>query len=687
MESFLHSNNKGELSNIARKISKSKLIDKIDDNKNPIRINFKISSDLVYNELNPSKEKTKKIMNNYFKSSKSQREYYEMAFKKEFNYYSNINKSSNPNNQNINSDIENVIPIKSSNELINNNNNDNNVNDQISKNEPLINEEIVNINQKNEKKQDLTKTNTSLNSFMIENKILNNTMNPVNLNNMINNRFKSPLASLKYPIKGRNSVRNSIIYRNFYFKNTEDDILKHQKNSNLMNKRYSQPNTARITINNLRKSYNFIANKNLSYSITENDDVSNNNETIELQLEIKIQDLVYLEKLLYNILNSFEDFLLLKKYCIEWWTFYNYSSFYNVFNNFCPNNKNIEENKILHEYSVLEFLSIIVLYEVIKDLDITQSTINCLNKLMNIVYQNFLVICDYIISITLSNEENDLWIKKLNHIIQTKKEENISKKHFNLLKNRCNTISILLKNILKLYNNNIYVNENELTFFLKRISRILINTLNQYLRQKINSDLVKKYNVQNQNENDALSEVPFLLNNKIFTLVIELDDTIISLQKDSRGLIVIIPRPGLKQFLREMNKIYEIIIFTSATSFYADPILNSVDKKQHFFKNRLYRKHTVFINNVYVKDLSKLGRDLSKIIIIDNKPENFQLQKENGIFIKSFFGNDKTDKVLDNLMPILKNIANDPNNDVREEIKKFNKEIYLKITTNLNEEL
>ena len=67
MESFLHSNNKGELSNIARKISKSKLIDKIDDNKNPIRINCKIRTDLVYNELNPSKEKTKKIMNNYFK--------------------------------------------------------------------------------------------------------------------------------------------------------------------------------------------------------------------------------------------------------------------------------------------------------------------------------------------------------------------------------------------------------------------------------------------------------------------------------------------------------------------------------------------------------------------------------------------------------------------------------------------
>lgn len=82
MESFLHSNNKGELSNIARKISKSKLIDKIDNNKNPIRINIKINSDLVYNELKPSKEKTKEIMNNYFKSAKSQRENYESQSKK-----------------------------------------------------------------------------------------------------------------------------------------------------------------------------------------------------------------------------------------------------------------------------------------------------------------------------------------------------------------------------------------------------------------------------------------------------------------------------------------------------------------------------------------------------------------------------------------------------------------------------
>ena len=87
-----------------------------------------------------------------------------------------------------------------------------------------------------------------------------------------------------------------------------------------------------------------------------------------------------------------------------------------------------------------------------------------------------------------------------------------------------------------------------------------------------------------------------------------------------------------------------------------------------------------------MKDLSKLGRDLSKVIIIDNMPHNFKLQKENGIFIKNFYGEDKNDTALIDLIPILKTIASDPNNDVRKELKRLENEIFAKITTNLKDE-
>jgi CTD small phosphatase-like protein 2 len=54
-----------------------------------------------------------------------------------------------------------------------------------------------------------------------------------------------------------------------------------------------------------------------------------------------------------------------------------------------------------------------------------------------------------------------------------------------------------------------------------------------------------------------------------------------------------------------------------------------------------------------VKDLSRIGRDLSRTIIVDNVAENFQLQPDNGIFIKSWF-DDMSDTALSELAPLLK---------------------------------
>jgi CTD small phosphatase-like protein 2 len=56
---------------------------------------------------------------------------------------------------------------------------------------------------------------------------------------------------------------------------------------------------------------------------------------------------------------------------------------------------------------------------------------------------------------------------------------------------------------------------------------------------------------------------------------------------------------------------------------------------------------------VFVKDLSRIGRDMSKTIIVDNVAENFQLQPDNGIFIKSWF-DDMNDTALSELAPLLK---------------------------------
>ena len=85
----------------------------------------------------------------------------------------------------------------------------------------------------------------------------------------------------------------------------------------------------------------------------------------------------------------------------------------------------------------------------------------------------------------------------------------------------------------------------------------------------------------------------------------------------------------------------------------------------------------------FVKDLTRIGRDLDKVIIIDDMPQNFRLQKENGITIKPFFGDDMDDTALYDLIPILKHIA-ESGKDARVELNKYREEIVKKVTSNIS---
>jgi CTD small phosphatase-like protein 2 len=76
------------------------------------------------------------------------------------------------------------------------------------------------------------------------------------------------------------------------------------------------------------------------------------------------------------------------------------------------------------------------------------------------------------------------------------------------------------------------------------------------------------------------------------------------------------------KFLHEMNKYYELAVFTAGLKDYADWILNDLDKSGTI-SHRLYRDHTKLRNGVYIKDLSRLGRDMTRTIIVDNIEDNF----------------------------------------------------------------
>lgn len=156
------------------------------------------------------------------------------------------------------------------------------------------------------------------------------------------------------------------------------------------------------------------------------------------------------------------------------------------------------------------------------------------------------------------------------------------------------------------------------------------------------------------------------------TLVLDLDETLVycSLQphpkadsilpvslQDKESCIYLKKRPGLDLFLNAVSERFELIIFTASLPKYAIPVISEIDPNG-FIDHALFREHCDHTQSGFVKDLSKLGRNMNEIIIIDvnstqNSPIAYSRQPENGLPISSFFG-EEGDKELIRLIPILK---------------------------------
>ena len=419
------------------------------------------------------------------------------------------------------------------------------------------------------------------------------------------------------------------------------------------------------------------------------------NESIKQRnvIQIELEDLIVLEEKLSQVLESLRYGKPSAKLCIEWWNFSMYSSFNVKFENVFP--LNTANRNIVHESMILEILSIVLLYESLKYQKISQSTLNNLKSLINEIHQSFLVIIDSVISKIVSQSISNMWINKIQNIVLSKRTHRIYKnEHISVLKKNNAYIQTIIRNILRIYSSNKKNDIATFNFYLKKISNVSIKALNDFFKKIVTIDCSKNgesltfvITSKTSMPNISYPYLPSKTSSKVFTMVLDLDETLISFKLNETGKGMIIFRPGLDQFLNELSALYEMVVFTAGTQEYADPILDEIENTNKFFTKRLYRQHTVIIENGIVKDLSKLGRDLSKVVIIDNMPQNFRLQKENGIFIKNYYGEDSNDTALIDLIPILKAIASDPNNDVRVELRRLKNEIFSMITTNLNEEI
>lgn len=154
-----------------------------------------------------------------------------------------------------------------------------------------------------------------------------------------------------------------------------------------------------------------------------------------------------------------------------------------------------------------------------------------------------------------------------------------------------------------------------------------------------------------------------------YTLVLSMEDLLIHSEWSREHGWRLAKRPGVDYFLRYLSQYYELVIFTTQPSTLAEPVIRKFDP-YHIVTWPLFREATLYENGEYIKDLSYLNRDLSKVILIDTKPHHAKKQPENAIILKPWTG-DVKDKELVSLIPFLEYIPTMQYADVRKAIKSF----------------
>ena len=131
--------------------------------------------------------------------------------------------------------------------------------------------------------------------------------------------------------------------------------------------------------------------------------------------------------------------------------------------------------------------------------------------------------------------------------------------------------------------------------------------------------------------------------------------------EDVVHFVYVAKRPGVDEFLVEMAKHYEVVIYTASLNKYADPLLDLLDPN-NVIRTRLFRESCVYYEGNYIKDLSLLDRDLSQVIIVDNSPSSYIFHPENAIDCSSFI-DDTSDRELDQIAAFLAGVKD--SKDVR----------------------
>ncbi|CAD6891806.1 unnamed protein product [Tilletia controversa] len=111
-------------------------------------------------------------------------------------------------------------------------------------------------------------------------------------------------------------------------------------------------------------------------------------------------------------------------------------------------------------------------------------------------------------------------------------------------------------------------------------------------------------------------------------------------------------RPWVDYFLRKVAAWYHVVVYTASVQEYANPVIDWLDQGRGLISGRLFRDACIFSNGTYLKNLSIVDSDLSRVCLVDNSPASYLINPANGIPIEGWT-HDPNDEALLDLLPVL----------------------------------
>ena len=489
-----------------------------------------------------------------------------------------------------------------------------------------------------------------------------------NYNNNINNNKKEIKKIMNLKQYQENNKKKD--------KKFEDNILKRNYNSN------KYLDTISFGTVNIRK--NIIKKENskeiLGYEIKENKkyDLKNNHkrkyksqEKISITAISNINDkkeekeekedknsLIFLKSFYEDFIELLYSFNVSTKYISSINNFNQTYFFLFDIQSFPKSQMNIQFLNTFKYSSIL----IICLVFLTKDEDLYKSTMIKLKEFLEL----FIWLCINSINYKILESKK---------IIDFMKNSDINSENKNLSDNLNDIISLLysdkmndykkIRKCLKQLSNNINDDSPEKILSILNDCILFCHNCSYYIEETKYKKNKKKKKLKIKKENKSADNLsinnnikgPFIKNkmDKKFCLVLDLDETLIHNLNLPFGNYFFV-RPGFFDFLEKIHNIYEIIIFTAADKNYAFSIIDKIDNK-NYIDYILYKKHIIYEEGNPIKKLDLIGRDLNKVIIVDNLENTAKYNKKNLYHISSWYNNIYDDELV-KLKEKLINIAN-----------------------------